>query len=102
LFVNSYTEATHTAYADVTGADPIQAGNRYFNPGRITVHYNWRTQLGDVGWTIGNIEISGPWLEERYFGSGHVILGMYNAPPWAREFARANMPTSTLAPGDQP
>jgi hypothetical protein len=93
--VRAYTEAHATAYADVAGAEPITLGRRAFTPGRVTVKYHWRTQLGDEGWTIGNIEIRGRWLGE-FFGSGVGILNMNNAPEWARSFAEANMPKSTL------
>lgn len=95
--VKSYTEAQHTVYANVSGEEPMTAGSRTFTPGRITVKYNWRTQLGDEGWTIGNIEVSGLWDDpENGAGSGMVILGMHNAPEWVKEFAEANMPTSAL------
>ena len=56
-----YTEAGHTAYADVGNASPLECGGRWFTPQRITVHVRWRTQIGD-GWVIERIEISGPWL----------------------------------------
>ena len=92
----SYTEATHTAYADVAGAAFMNAGGRDFVPGRITVKYNWRTQLGDSRWKVGNIEISGRWVDETYPGSGLVILSPLMAPVWARSFAEGHMPTSIL------
>lgn len=97
--VKSYTEATCTAYADVTGADPIGTEpGRTFTPGRITVHYNWRTHLLSEGWSYGNIEISGRWLNSDGpgSGSGMVIVSASRAPEWAREFAAANLPSSTL------
>ncbi len=97
LEIAQYTEATHTVYADVAGCASLPAGDRRFTPGRITVKYNWRTQLGDVGWKIGNIEVSGRWVDEdQHPGSGMLILGMGNAPAWACAVARDNMPTSTL------
>lgn len=96
LEVSSYTEAAHTVYADVAGHPPIQAGSRSFTPRRITIKYHWRTQLGDQGWQIGNIEISGYWIEPENPGSGMVILSMTNAPRWAREMARAYMPRSVV------
>lgn len=97
--VRSYTEATHTAYADVAGAEPIKAGDRPIVPERINVKYNWRTQLGDEGWKIGNIEISGQWTDPSnpvIRGRLLVIVGMRNAPAWARAFAEAQMPTVGL------
>lgn len=92
----SYTEASHTAYADVSGAEPIQVGSRSINPSRVVVKYNWRTQLGDTGWKIGNIEVSGPWTDPEQSGSGMVILGTHNAPTWVKEFAEAHMPSTVL------
>jgi len=93
----SYTEATHTAYGDVTGAEPMSAGGRMFTPEQISVRYSWRTQLGDTGWTIGNIHISGRWCDhELGAGSGSIIVGEYNGPEWALQFAKGNMPTSLL------
>ena len=101
----SYTEATHVAYTDVDNADLIEAGPRKFHPRRITVVYNWRTQMGDIGWQFGNIEISGPWYVPEggrpAEGSGRVLLGMHNAPEWARQFARANKPTASLVMGQE-
>ncbi|MFG2042174.1 helix-turn-helix domain-containing protein [Dactylosporangium sp. NPDC048998] len=58
---SAYTEAGHTAYADVGNAGPLDCGGRWFTPQRITVHVRWRTQIGS-GWVIERIEISGPWL----------------------------------------
>jgi len=97
--VSSYTEATHTVYADVAGHPPIDAGGRAFTPRRITVKYHWRTQLGDEGWQIGNIEISGFWLDPDRPGSGMVLLHVGEAPGWAREIAVDNEPSSALVPG---
>lgn len=94
--VKSYTEASHTAYADVTGAEPLTAGSRQFTPGRIVVKYDWRTQLGDKGWKVGNIEISGRWVDEAHAGSGLLILSYSMAPAWARLFAMFNLPISAL------
>lgn len=97
--VQSYTEASHTAYGDVTGAEPIEAGHRRFTPERVTVVYNWRTQLGDRGWRTGNVEISGPWLRTARapaVGTGQVILWLRTAPQWAQDFARSNTPTTVL------
>lgn len=99
--VKSYTEATHTAYADVTGFEPMTAGTRLFVPSKVTLKYHWRTQLGHYGWSFGNIEISGPWLSEAMnpqgsTGTGRVILNDRGAPDWARAFATANLPTSSL------
>jgi transcriptional regulator with XRE-family HTH domain len=58
---SAYTEAGHTAYADVLNAGPLECGGRWFTPQRITVHVRWRTQLGS-GWAIERIELSGRWL----------------------------------------
>ena len=58
---SAYTEAGHTAYADVGNAGPLECGGRWFTPQRVTVHVRWRTQIGS-GWVIERIELSGPWL----------------------------------------
>ncbi len=96
--VRSYTEAKHTAYADVSGAPPVM-GERPFTPTRITVHFGWRTQVND-GWATERIELSGPWLpaegREPLAGSGKVILWPTAAPVWATAFAEANAPAVTL------
>jgi hypothetical protein len=84
-----YTEATHAAYTDVTGAEPIEGGGRWFTPARVTAKYRWCTQLGDSGWDAGTLEISGPWERapgEPATGSGMVILARSQAPEWARNF----------------
>ncbi|WP_432983109.1 hypothetical protein [Dactylosporangium sp. CA-233914] len=59
----AYTEVAHTADADVSGAEPIEAGGRQFSPIRVTAHIRWRTHVG-YGWVIERIEISGPWLPD--------------------------------------
>lgn len=91
--IKSYTESKHTVYATVSGVEAMQAGGQAFTPARITVHYDWRTQLDDVAWKLGNIEISGPWVGGDTEGSGHVILWPGIAPQWARDFAENSRPT---------
>ncbi|GAA0730760.1 hypothetical protein Drose_26940 [Dactylosporangium roseum] len=101
----AYTEAAHTAYAAVSGAEPIEAGGRWFTPTMVTVHVRWRTQIG-YGWVIERIEISGPWVPRAEgaapAGSGRVILGLDNAPQWAAEHARGCVPGWALPEASGP
>ena len=96
----SYTEAHHTVYAVVLEADPITVGRRRFMPGRISVTYDWRTQLGETEWSPRLVELSGPWIDADGFptgdGSGNVGLLMSQAPLWTREFVAANVPRMAL------
>jgi hypothetical protein len=91
-----YTEAHHNVYGTVTGAEPMMAGSRLFEPARITVRYTWATQVGDTGWRLGYINVAGRWLgEDPPTGSGSVILwGVM--PDWAKAFADENKPTIRL------
>jgi hypothetical protein len=100
----AYTEARHTAYGSVKGADPIDVESRRFIPEMVTVHYEWRTQLDHHGWHWGNIEISGRWIdadgEPTGTGSGRIICGYADAPQWAKDFAGSQFPMSRLVPPD--
>lgn len=104
---SSYTEVRHVAYADVDGKSPIGTPERAIAPHRVTVSYDWRAQLGHGEWHVENIAVSGRFLPREGetaapFGSGTVILGMEDAPRWARAFATANMPISRLVdPGGE-
>ena len=96
----SYSEAHHTVLGIVTNADPITIEKRRFLPARISVTYDWRTQLGDVGWTPRLAEVSGPWIDEDGVatdeGTGRVLLPPSQAPQWARDFIAANVPRMAL------
>lgn len=100
-WLNAYTEATHTANGNVSGAEAIKAGDRYFTPERVVAKYHWRTQLGETGWAVGNLEVSGPWCpagpgEPLRTGTACVLLGETTAPGWLLKFAWANRPTLSL------
>lgn len=99
--VGQYTEATHTAWAQVNGAKPISLNGREFTPENLVIKYDWRTQLGDTGWKIRAVEMSGRWVGEASFGSGAVLLSMDGTPAWAQDFARANVPTVGLVPTER-
>ena len=97
----AYTEAHHTVWADVEGADLVTVGTRRFRPERITVKFEWRTQIGDTGWSLRALELSGRWVGADGItptgeGSGVVILAPSQAPEWARHFATDNAPTLAL------
>lgn len=106
---SKYTEITHTVYADIEGAESIDAGSvlsgptdrrrRQFIPTRIVAKWHWRSQLGDVGWGHPTFELSGRWLPrdgEKLVGSGCVLMSVATAPAWAKAFAEANRPISKL------
>ncbi len=99
--IQSYTEAVHTVWADVSGAELVAMTGRQFRPTRITVKYDWRTQLSDTEWSVRSLVLSGPWIASdgvttTETGSGSVQIFLSNAPEWAREFAKANVPRMAL------
>ena len=96
----SYTEAHHTVYAVLLEAEPVAVGKRQFQPGRISVTYDWRTQLGETEWSPRLVKLSGPWIDAEGFatgdGSGNVGLLMSQAPQWALDFVTAYTPRTAL------
>ncbi|MFG1602863.1 hypothetical protein [Actinoplanes sp. NPDC049265] len=99
--VQSYTEAVHTVWADVSGADLVAMTGRHFRPARITVKYDWRTQLSDKEWSVRSLVLSGPWvlpdgMTSTETGSGSAQIFLSNAAEWARDFAAANVPRMAL------
>jgi hypothetical protein len=97
----SYTEAQHTVWADVSGADLMAIQARRFRPERITVTYDWRTQLSDRDWSVRSLVLSGPWIGSDGVtatgtGSGSVQVFLSDAPEWAQNFVRANVPRMAL------
>ncbi|MEU7905868.1 hypothetical protein [Actinoplanes sp. NPDC049118] len=97
----SYTEARHTVYAEVLGADLVTVEARQFRPERITVNYDWRTQLGDTDWIVKALVLAGPWVAADGVtatgaGSGNVQIFLSEAPEWAREFVKNHVPRMAL------
>ena len=102
-YVNSYTEALHTVYAAVSGADLVKVEVRRFRPERIVVVFSWRTQLSDKDWQVSSVVLSGPWIAADGItptggGSGNIQLFLDKAPDWVRDFVDANPPNMALLP----
>jgi hypothetical protein len=99
--IQSYTEAVHTVWAEVSGAElVVMSGGRY-RPTRITVKYDWRTQLSDKAWGVRSLVLSGPWVAsdgvtESGAGTGSLQFFLSDAPEWAREFVKAHAPKVAL------
>jgi hypothetical protein len=99
--VQSYTESVHTVWAEVYEAELVPMSDRHFVPQRVTVKYDWRTQLGDTDWSVRSLVLSGPWVgpdgvTATGTGSGSVQVFLSDAPEWAREFVKANAPRMAL------
>ena len=99
----SYTEASHTVYADVSGAELVKVESRKFRPERIVVTFSWRTQLSDDAWKVSSVVFSGPWIEADGItptgtGSGNIHVFLDKAPDWVRDFVDANVPRIDLLP----
>lgn len=104
---DSYTEAHHTVHGAVSDAAPLygvhDVGGQpaFVKPRTVTAVHSVRTQLGDDGWALGGIEITGAWVDER--GEPHpafaiapnttLLLSAENAPGWALAFAHSHSPT---------
>jgi hypothetical protein len=99
--VQSYTEAIHTVWAEVSGAELVVMSGGRFRPTRITVKYDWRTQLSDKEWGVRSLVLSGPWVASdgvTAAGTGTASYQFFlsDAPEWAREFVSANTPRMAL------
>jgi hypothetical protein len=95
----TYTEATHTVSATVSGADPVTVGTRAFTPDRITVRYALRIPNVHLGWHVTAVELFGPWVStppDQPTGGGSLLLWVGGTPEWARQFAVSNMPRLRL------
>lgn len=90
-----------TPESTVEGADLVAVERRQFRPERITVTYDWRTQLNDTDWSVRLVEVSGRWVAAdgetpTGEGSGRVVLPPGAVPEWARHFVVANTSRTPL------
>jgi hypothetical protein len=99
--IQSYTEAVHTVWAEVSGAELVVMSGGRLRPQRITVKYDWRTQLNDTEWGVRSLVLSGPWVASDGVtatgaGTGSIQVFLSEAPDWARDFVKVNVPPTRL------